>query len=155
MNGLRNNNNFYFNATEWLASPGSTKFSKPEEMSKKELDGFLKIFTRLRGREMAAQFTKVHRWNHGLLRATSDRFLRWTPHNKPFSIIWDPAVTEALANEVLEHLNKTSEKTGNNAGVVHVKPICSRWTNCSTAPGELGKAESKNPSQLKKLKRTT
>ena len=27
------------------------------------------------------------------LRATSDRFLRWTPLNKPFSIISDPAVT--------------------------------------------------------------
>ena len=41
------------------------------------------------------------------LRAASDRFLRWTPLNKPFSIISDPAVTEVLANKVLEHLNKT------------------------------------------------
>jgi len=39
------NNNFYLNVTEWLASPGSTKFSKPiEEMSKEELNVFLKSF---------------------------------------------------------------------------------------------------------------
>ena len=38
---LRNNNNFYLNVTEWLASPGGTKFSKPiEEMSKEELNVF-------------------------------------------------------------------------------------------------------------------
>ena len=42
---LRNNNNFYLNVTEWLASPGGTKFSKPiEEMSKEELNVFLKRF---------------------------------------------------------------------------------------------------------------
>ena len=43
--GLRNSNNFYLNVTEWLASPGGTKFSKPiEEMSKEELNVFLKRF---------------------------------------------------------------------------------------------------------------
>ena len=42
---LRNNNNFYLNVTEWLASPGGTKFSKPiEEMSKEKLNIFLKRF---------------------------------------------------------------------------------------------------------------
>ena len=39
------NTNFYLNVTEWLASPGGTKFSKPiEEMSKEELNAFLKSF---------------------------------------------------------------------------------------------------------------
>ena len=39
------NNNFYLNITEWLASPGGTKFLKPiEEMSKEELNVFLKSF---------------------------------------------------------------------------------------------------------------
>ena len=34
---LRNNTNFYLTVSEWLASPGGTKFSKPiEEMSKEE-----------------------------------------------------------------------------------------------------------------------
>ena len=42
---LRNNNNFYLNVTEWLASPGGAKFSNPiEEMSKEELNVFLKSF---------------------------------------------------------------------------------------------------------------
>ena len=42
---LRNNNNFYLSFTEWLASPGGTKFLKPiEEMSKEELYVFLKRF---------------------------------------------------------------------------------------------------------------
>ena len=40
-----NNNNFYLNVTEWLASPGGNKFLKPiEEMSKEELNVFLKRF---------------------------------------------------------------------------------------------------------------
>ena len=56
-----NNNNVYLNVTEWLASPGDIQFSKSEQMSKEELNIFLKIFTRLRGRKMALQFTKVHR----------------------------------------------------------------------------------------------
>ena len=42
---LRNNNNFYLIVTEWLATPGGTKFLKPiEEMSKEELNVFLKRF---------------------------------------------------------------------------------------------------------------
>jgi len=37
-----NNNNVYLNVSEWLASLGGTKFSKPiEEMSKEELDACL------------------------------------------------------------------------------------------------------------------
>ena len=37
-----NNNNFYLNVTEWLASVSDTKFSKPtEEMSKEEVSVFL------------------------------------------------------------------------------------------------------------------
>ena len=38
-------NNFYVNVTEWVASPGSTKCSKPiEEMSKEELNVFHESF---------------------------------------------------------------------------------------------------------------
>ena len=73
------------------------------------MDVFVKIFIGVWEEE---------RWHFSLqklideihLRATSDRFLRRTPLDKPFSIISDPVVTEALANELLEHLNKTSEK---------------------------------------------
>ena len=42
------------------------------------------------------------------LRTAIDRFLRSLPLNKPFSVISDPATTEA--NKALEHLQKTSEK---------------------------------------------
>ena len=41
-------------------------------------------------------------------------------------------------------------KTGNIAGVVHVKPISNEQMNKLFDNGELGEAESKNPSQLKK-----
>ena len=42
---LRNNNNFYLNVSECLASPGDTKFSIPiEEMAEEELNVFLKSF---------------------------------------------------------------------------------------------------------------
>ena len=37
--------NFYLNVSEWFASPGGAKFSKPtEEMPKEELNVFLKSF---------------------------------------------------------------------------------------------------------------
>ena len=50
--------NFYLNFTEWLASPGGTKFWKStEEMS----NVFGRGFAPLRGIEMAhCQFTKVY-----------------------------------------------------------------------------------------------
>ena len=42
---LHNNNNFYLNVTEWLASRVGTKCSKPiEQMSKEELNVFRKNF---------------------------------------------------------------------------------------------------------------
>ena len=44
------------------------------------------------------------------LRVTIDRFLRSLPLNKPFSVISDPAFTEA--NNALQHLQKTSERRG-------------------------------------------
>lgn len=38
---IRSNKNFYRDVTEWLASTGGTKFSKPiEELSKEELNVF-------------------------------------------------------------------------------------------------------------------
>ena len=42
---LRYNNSVYFNVTEWLASPGGTKFSKLiEQMSREELNVCLTCF---------------------------------------------------------------------------------------------------------------
>ena len=43
---------FYLNVTEWLATPGGTKFLKPiEEMSKEELNVFLKRFCTSAGKK--------------------------------------------------------------------------------------------------------
>ena len=47
----RNNSNVYFNVTEWLATPGGTKISKPIEMSKEELNVFLKRFCTSAGKK--------------------------------------------------------------------------------------------------------
>ena len=78
---LRNNNNFYLNVTEWLASPGGTKFSKPiEEMSKEELNVFLKRFCTSVRKKDGASSMQIH------LRAAIDRFLRLLPLNKPFFV---------------------------------------------------------------------
>ena len=96
-------NNFYVNVTEWVASPGSTKCSKPIEEMSKELNVFHKSFC----------ICKEERWhtvslqtftNETHLRAAIDRFLCSLPLNKPFSVISDPAFTEA--NKALEQLQK-------------------------------------------------
>jgi len=55
------------------------------------------------------------------IRAAIDRFLRSPPHCKQFSIIGDPAFTEA--NQALDAFVKDLRKTGKIAGVVHKKPI--------------------------------
>ena len=58
---LCNNNNFYLSFTEWLASPGGTKFLKPiEEMPKEELNVFQKRFcTSARKKDRTLSFYKI------------------------------------------------------------------------------------------------
>ena len=104
---LRNNNNFYLIVTEWLATPCGTKFLKPiEEMSKEELNVFLKRFC-TSARKKDRTLTKGHQWNPSKSRHWSFPS-RSLPLNKPFSFISDPAFTDA--NKALKHLQKTSEK---------------------------------------------
>ena len=107
---LCNNNNFYLSFTEWLASPGGTKFLKPiEEISKEELNFFWRGFARLRARKIAQSLYKSSsEWNPSETRHWSFPS-RSMPLNKPFSFISDPAFTHE-ANKALEHLQKTSEK---------------------------------------------
>ena len=70
---LCNNNNFYLNVAEWLASPGGAKFLKPiEEMSKEERNVFQKRFFEERSHTVSLQKFI----NEILLRAAIDRFLR-------------------------------------------------------------------------------
>ena len=107
--GNNNNNNFYLNVTEWLVSPGGTKFSKPTgEMSKEELNVFRNSFCTSAGNRDGTLSVLQKFINEIHLRAAIDRFLRSLPLNKPFSTISDPAFTEA--NKALGHLQKSSEK---------------------------------------------
>ena len=61
------------NVTEWLATPGGTKFLKPiEEMSKEERNVFQKRFFEERSHTVSL----LKFINKILLRAATDRFLR-------------------------------------------------------------------------------
>ena len=64
-----------------------------------------------------APITKVHPQN--LSEAAIDRFLSSPPHNKPFSIIPDPAFTEA--NKVFDAFVKDLRKMGKIAGALCTK----------------------------------
>ena len=87
-------------------------------MSKEELNVCLKCFY-TSARKKDGTYYKSSSTKS--IRAAIDRFLRSPPHNKPFSIISDPAFTEA--NKVLDAFVKDLRKTGKIAGVVHKKAI--------------------------------
>ena len=80
--------------------------------------------------------------------AAIDRFLCSLPHCKQFSIIGDPAFTEA--NQVLDAFVKDLRKTGKIAGVVHKKPITKQQIQRLYECGELGPPNSTNPAQLQR-----
>ena len=82
------------------------------------------------------------------IRAAIDRFLCSPPHCKQFSIIGDPAFTEA--NQVLDAFVKDLRKTGKIAGVAHKKPITKQQIQRLYECGELGPAKSTNPAQLQR-----
>ena len=81
-------------------------------------------------------------------RATIDRFLRSPPHNKLFSIISNPAVTEA--NKILDAFVKDLRKKDKIAGVIHKKAISKEQVKKLFHIGELGPANSLDPAQLQK-----
>ena len=85
-------------------------------MSKEELNVCLKCFY-TSARKKDGTYYKSSSTKS--IRAAIDRFLHSPPHNKPFSIISDPAFTEA--NKVLDAFVKDLRKTGKIAGVVHKK----------------------------------
>ena len=114
-------------------------------MSKEDLKVFLKcLYTSARKKES----TYYKSSSTKSIRAAVDRFLRSPPRNKPFSIISDPAFTEA--NKVLDAFVKDLRKTGKIAGVVHKKAISKeqvkklyrpsrQFESCPvTGPGRLG-----------------
>ena len=82
------------------------------------------------------------------IRAAIDRFLRSPPHCKQFSIMGDPAFTEA--NQVLDAFMKDLRKTGKIAGVVHKKAITKQHIQRLYECGELGPANSTKLAQLQR-----
>ena len=81
------------------------------------------------------------------IRAAIDRCLR-VEHNKPFSIVESPVFSEA--NLVLDSYVKDLRKTGKIGGIVHKKSITEDQLQHLFETGELGQADSMDPSQLQK-----
>ena len=105
-------------------------------MSKEGLNACLKCFY-TSARKKDGTYYKTSSMKS--IRTATDHFLRSLPHNKPFSIIADPAFTEA--NKVLNAFVKSLRKTAKIGGVVHKKVPKSSSRNHSTvanfAPDEV------------------
>ena len=84
---------------------------------------------------------------NGYIREAIDRFLR-VEHNKPFSIVGNPVFSEA--NLVLDFFVKDLCNTGKIGGIVHKKSITEDQLQRLFETGELGQADSSDPSQLQK-----
>lgn len=137
-------NRFFIVFSDWLASPGGAKFSKPiEEMSKEDLNSCLKCFY-TSARKQDGSYYKASSLKS--IRAAIDRYLRAAPHNKPFSVINDAAFTEA--NKVLGAFVKDLKMSGKIEDIVHKKAITKDQVRKLYDSGELGPADSQNPAQL-------
>ena len=117
-------------------------------MSREELNIFLKMFcpsARKKDGKLSVDKSSSIKKKH--VRAAIHRFLRSLPLNEPFSVTSEPTFPEV--NEALEHLLKTSEKTGNIASVLEPrngkKPTSSEQIKKSFDSGDLGRTESKIP----------
>ena len=87
-------------------------------MNKQELNACIKSFY-TSARKQDGQFYKSSSLK--AICAAIDRYLRISPDSKQFSIVADPAFTEA--NKVLDALVKELRKSGKISGVVHKKAI--------------------------------
>ena len=81
------------------------------------------------------------------IRAAIDCFLRSPPH-KPFSIISDAVFTGA--NKVLDAFVKDLRRTGKVARIVHKKAVPKDQIQRLFESGELGPANSQNPTKLQR-----
>ena len=80
------------------------------------------------------------------IRAAIDRYLRQSPHNKPWSIVGDPEFNKA--NETLNAVCKDMVKRGQVSPVVHKTPITSEQLQKLYESQQLGEATTTNPTQL-------
>ena len=103
--------------SDWLLTSGN-KFSVTpiEEMNKEELNACLKSFY-TSARKQDGQFYKSSSLK--AIRAAIDRYLRMPPHSKQFSIVADPAFTEA--NKILDAFVKELRTSEKISGVVYKK----------------------------------
>ena len=132
--------------SDWLLTSGN-KFSVTpiEEMNKEELNACLKSFYTF-ARKQDGQFYKSSSLK--TIRAAIDRYLRMPPHSKQFSIVADPAFTEA--NKILDAFVKDLRKSGKISGIVHKKAISKQQVEKLFQSGELGPADTKDPAQLQR-----
>ena len=114
-------------------------------MNKEELNACLKSFY-TSARKQDGQFYKASSLK--AIRAAIDRYLRMAPHSKQFSIVADPAFTEA--NKILDAFVKELRKSGKISGVVHKKAISKQQVEKLFQSGELGPADTKDPAQLQR-----
>ena len=129
--------------SDWLLTSGN-KFSVTliEEMNKEELNACLKSFY-TSARKQDGKFYKSSSLK--AIRAAIDRHLRMPPHSKQFSIVVDPAFTEA--NKILDAFVKDLRKSGKISGIVHKKAISKQQVEKLFQSGELGPADTKDPAQ--------
>ena len=132
--------------SDWLLTSGN-KFSVTliEEMNKEELNACLKSFY-TSARKQDGQFYKSSSLK--AIRAAIDRYLRMPPNSKQFSIVADPAFTEA--NKILDAFVKELRKSGKISSVVHKKAISEQQVENLFQSGELGPADTKDPAQLQR-----
>ena len=114
-------------------------------MNKEELNACLKSFY-TSARKQDGQFYKASSLK--AIRAAIDRYLRMAPHSKQFSIVADPAFTEA--NKILDAFVKELRRSGKISGVVHKKAISKQQVEKLFQSGELGPADTKDPAQLQR-----
>ena len=114
-------------------------------MNKEELNACLKSFY-TSARKQHGQFYKSSSLK--AIRAAIERYLRMPPHSKRFSIVADPAFTEA--NKILDAFVKDLRKSGKISGIVHKKAISKQQVEKLFQSGELGPADTKDPAQLQR-----
>ena len=114
-------------------------------MNKEGLNACLKSFY-TSARKQDGQFYKSSSLK--AIRAAIDGCLRMPPHSNQFSIVADPAFTEA--NKILDAFVKELRKSGKISGGVHKKAISKQKVKELCQSGKLNPADTKDPAQLQR-----
>ena len=102
--------------SDWLLTSGNKFSVTPSEgMNKEGLNAACLKSIYISARKQDGQFYKSSSLK--AIRAAIDRYLRMPPHFKQFSIVADPAFTEA--NKILDAFVGERRKSGKISGVMH------------------------------------